>query len=560
MQRVSEPRSIGRICFTGPRIAKYCLAIWLAVVAAALANDQSIAHPQAAQTQGQAQKKVTVRFVTDPTAAKRKANEKQNDSSTDDPKKTTQKSAAADNLSDQKKSSATGQANNAIKQVQQPNDGKTSSAIRLSAGESENRSAVPKEQPTAKGPARKESTADEDLTQNKLRSQQAKDSGECPGGTDSTQGVDSSADDLPLEHTDHPFDAPVARTDFSSGNPGRIDLEQNRLTSQEDTVRTRINECLRYYLENPESVTRRSPWAVMHATLPFGVETELVAGNRRVNAIGWMCYNGLCKTQRMFQPTKSGFRTNIGPGVQGHEGQLLAILAQSHVSPRHPIRIGSANYTVFDLARLEMATCREKSELTFKLIGLSYYLDSDYRWRDNQGKTWSLEKIVAEELDQPIIGAACGGTHRLMGFSYSLAQRKYAMLPITGQWLRAGQFIDEFVNYALSLQNPDGSFSTEWFERRADEPNLEKKVQTTGHILEWLIFTVPEQQLKSEPIQRSINFLLDNISDNRQHNWPIGPRGHSLRALSLYNQRMFNAPPGNLREKLAKSKQEVELR
>ncbi len=394
----------------------------------------------------------------------------------------------------------------------------------------------------------------------KLRLEQAKDSGECPGGSEATKSAEASEDDIPLEHSELPYDAPAAKSKNVKLNALEQDVEVGRLSSTDLVLRHRINDCLEYYLENPESATRRSPWAVMHATLPFGVETELQAGSRRVNAIGWMCYNGLCKTQRLFQPTRTGFRTNIGPGVQGHEGQLLAILAQSHVSPQHPIRIGNANYTVFDLARFEMATCREKSELTFKLIGLSYYLESDHRWRDNQGKTWSLEKLVAEELQQPVIGAACGGTHRLMGFSYSLAQRKYARLPVTGHWLRAEQFLDDFVSYALSLQNPDGSFSTEWFERRANEPNLEKKVQTTGHILEWLVFTVPDSQLTSEPIQRAITFLSDNVSDNRQHNWPIGPRGHSLRALALYNQRVFAASPGNLREHLVSLQRQADLR
>ncbi|HUP79230.1 MAG TPA: hypothetical protein VM260_11810, partial [Pirellula sp.] len=170
----------------------------------------------------------------------------------------------------------------------------------------------------------------------------------------------------------------------------------------------RAEACLTHYLDNhPESTSVRSPWAVMHAVLAFGGDYELTHGQGRVNAISWMCHNGTCRTQRMFTPKGKGFTPNVGDGVQGHEGQFLAILAQCDVPLNYPIQIGSSKYTVEDLVRYEMATCKEKSELTFKLIGLSYYLDSNKQWRANDGKIWSIQKLIQEELSQPIIGAAC---------------------------------------------------------------------------------------------------------------------------------------------------------
>ena len=378
---------------------------------------------------------------------------------------------------------------------------------------------------------------------------------ECPGGNEGVKPLPSMPDDVPLEQEEHPYDAPAAES--NSNKPDRPISKQPspnvplQLSSDQLRLRTEINQLLRYYMQHPETIARRSPWAVMHAILPYGVEAELSAGNRRVNAIGWMSYNGLCKTQRIFQPTKSGFRTNLGPGVQGHEGQYLAVLAQSKVAPTYPLKVGTRTYTVNDLVRFEMATCREKSELTFKLIGLSYYLEQDQRWRDNQGGSWSLEKLVAEELDQPIVGAACGGTHRLMGLTFSLLQRKQAGLPIDGHWSRSEQFLNEFVAYAFSLQNPDGSFSTDWFEARANDPDVERKVQTTGHILEWLVYTLPDDQLQAPQVQKAIRFLLNTIGAEPGRDWPIGPRGHSLRALALYNQRVFGAQPGKLKQYIA---------
>ncbi len=375
--------------------------------------------------------------------------------------------------------------------------------------------------------------------------------GECPGGAEGDDKLLKLPEDIPLEQEAHPYDAPAAEYTAKPDRPAASKPVAKSYTSEQLKLRNDINRCLNYFMQNPETIARRSPWAVMHAILPYGVEAELLGGNRRVNAIGWMCHNGLCKTQRIFQSTQDGFRTNLGPGVQGHEGQFLAILAQSKVAANFPIKVGNRSYTVQDLVRYEMATCKEDSELTFKLIGLSYYLEPNQSWRDSEGGFWNLEKMVAEELEQPIVGAACGGTHRLMGLTFSLLQRKQAGLPIEGHWHRSEQYLNDFVQYAFTLQNADGSFSTEWFEGRGSDPNVEKKVQTTGHILEWLVYTLPDDQLDSPQVVKSVRFLLGTIGANPSRDWPIGPRGHSLRALALYNQRVFGAPAGSMKKHLA---------
>ena len=364
-------------------------------------------------------------------------------------------------------------------------------------------------------------------------------------------------DDVPLEQGEHPFDAPAAKSTAqpTPAEPSRSSAPQasrgEPFTHRELQIQAGIRACLSYYQAHPENTTRRGPWALMHAALPLGVECEVLAGNRRVNALGWLCFNGTCGKQNMFQPTRQGFRPNVGPGVQGHEGQFLAILAQSKVPADYPLQINRRKYTVMDLARYEMATCREKSELTFKLIGLSHYLEPNQQWRDNRGQRWNLEKMVAEELAQPINGAACGGVHRLMGLSYSLLQRQEAGQPITGHWERSKIYLNDYVNYTMSLQNPDGSFSTNWLESRGMDPNVERQVQTTGHILEWLVYTLPDDHVRSPRIESAVEFLLGTVGREPQRDWPIGPRGHALRALALYSQRVFGARPGNFKAYLA---------
>ncbi len=334
-------------------------------------------------------------------------------------------------------------------------------------------------------------------------------------------------------------------------SPEKALVERKPPSSQQLAIQGRLRSCMAYYLFRPETTARRSPWAVMHAMLPYGVEGELIVGNQRVNAIGWLCYNGRCRTQSLFIAKSQGFSMAVGPGVQGHEGQFLAMLAQSLVPRTYPIKVQGRSYTIEDLVRYEMAGCREKSELTFKLIGLSHYLPSDYSWKSQDGKTWSISKLVEEELAQPLVGAACGGTHRLMGLSFACKRRQLQGMPLDGQFARARRYLDDCIDYAFSLQNPDGSFSTEWFETRANKPDLDRKVQTTGHILEWLAYELPEDRMHDPRILKAVQFLLSQIWDRRDHDWAIGPRSHAIRALVLYDQKVFGSEPGKRKEMLA---------
>lgn len=316
-------------------------------------------------------------------------------------------------------------------------------------------------------------------------------------------------------------------------------------------LRDKVEECLVYYFDRPENAASRSPWGIMHALIAYGVDTEIYAGNRKLNAIGWLCWNGSCRGQSLFYVANGKLQTRVGPGVQGHEGQFLAMLAQSRVSRDYPIKIDGYDFTVNDLIEHEKITCQPRTELTFKLIGLAHYLDCDATWKNQQGEEWSIPRLIQEELAQPIVGAACGGTHRMMGFSYAVHKREKSGQEMTGQWLRAKKFVDSFHEYTFKLQNSDGSFSTDWFKGRAEAYDVDRRIQTTGHILEWLVYSLPEDQLRDPRVVKSVDYLTNVLLDNRSKRWEIGPQGHALHALAIYDQRVFGAKVGQGGPKIA---------
>jgi hypothetical protein len=101
------------------------------------------------------------------------------------------------------------------------------------------------------------------------------------------------------------------------------------------------------------------------------------------------------------------------------------------------------------------------------------------------------------------------------------------------------------------LRNHDGSFSTNWFEGRGMSSDIERRLQTSGHILEWLVYSLPRVDLEDARIIQSVDYLATLMLNHRSHEWEIGPRGHAIRALALYDQRVFGGRPGQLERRLA---------
>ena len=204
----------------------------------------------------------------------------------------------------------------------------------------------------------------------------------------------------------------------------------------------------------------------------------------------------------------------------------------------YPMRVGNHGFTVADLIESEKLGCQTGMELTFKLIALSHYLDLNETWLNLAGEEWSVSRLVQEEIKAPINGAACGGTHRLMGLSYAVHERQKRGEPIDGQFERADIYIRDFHRYTFGLQNPDGSFSTDWFKGPQAKPDLERRLQTTGHILEWLVYSVPPEMLTDSRVLRAVDFLSSMLLQNSDKEWPLGTLGHGLHSLAMFDERI----------------------
>jgi hypothetical protein len=315
------------------------------------------------------------------------------------------------------------------------------------------------------------------------------------------------------------------------------------LTRQLVNLRSRVRSVLNGYYRKSLNSREHDPWEVMHGMLAYGVKSRIHQGGPRgelITSVGWLCYNKPCKGLTMMHVTRDGeLRAKYGVGLQGHLGQLLAMLAQCHVSADYPIRVGKHEFTIHDLVEAEKKTCYPKSELTFKLLAFQYYLDLNEQWVNDQGVQWDFPRLIREELAQPIRGAACGGTHRLSSLSLAVKARVRRGEPLDGEYARAAEFVQKYHQYAFRLQNRDGSLSTAWFNGRGDESDINRRIKTTGHILEWLCYSLSDAELRDQRTIRAVNYLANLMYSNYDNEWEVGPMCHATHALLLYDERVF---------------------
>ena len=318
--------------------------------------------------------------------------------------------------------------------------------------------------------------------------------------------------------------------------------KQIELTPAMARLRDQVRRTLALYYQRPVNARDHSPWETFHWIIAFNVDAQLHTrgpGGELTNAIGWMCYNNPCRGQRLLALQNGRVSALYGVGLEGHPGQFLAILGQSRVMIDYPLRVDGRSFTVADLVETSKLNCLSTKELTFQLIALSHYLDLDETWKNSAGETWSVPRLIREEISSPIHGSACGGTHRLMGLSYAVRKRQQRGQPVDGEYRRAQVYIDEYQKFTLRMQNPDGSFSTEWFAGRGARPDIDRRVQTTGHILEWMVFSSSQEELLNPRLVQAVDYLSTALLSDVQRQWKIGPLGHALRSLSLYDRRVF---------------------
>ncbi len=321
------------------------------------------------------------------------------------------------------------------------------------------------------------------------------------------------------------------------------------LTALRDLVRG----TLAMHQKLPLNTRENSATEIASYCLAFGCGSEVLhdgSDGNRVNGITCLCWGYPCAGFELLGLSEGHVAARIGYGCQEHPGEFLAMLAMSRVQANYPLRVGRLTRSVADVVEAEKRSCRPGDDLSLKLLGLSFYVDEP-QWKNDLGETWSLDRMIETELDQPVVTAPEGGLNRLMGLSYAILRRVKREQTIDGEFLRAQKFVADFQKFAFQQQNVDGSWGPYFLAARGTSADPALQLRSTGRILEWLATSLPDKRLEESHMTSAVEYVANFLGSQRYQGGTsslstreIVAVGHALHALALYDERVFKPSDG----------------
>jgi hypothetical protein len=322
-------------------------------------------------------------------------------------------------------------------------------------------------------------------------------------------------------------------------------VEQTALPSDEQ-LRDRIDRAVDFTFANRHLSTEdQAAWQIVHGALAFGRDFQIYHDGQLVGAIDHLFNDGKLKGW-VLRKGDHGLETVVDPGSktgQGHEDQWLGYLSQCGLKLDDKIVVAGETFTIRDLVTQAQWDIYEGMEATWTLMAFTTYLPLDAHWIAKDGTQWNIERMVRMETAQPLGDSACGGSHRMYALSVALKRYLAEGGKLTdnadGTWEQAHQKIRDAVDAVRKFQQPDGSFSTNFFERPATSAEIDKRIYSTGHTLEFLMMALDDDEIEEPWITRAVVRLVDSLEKTQQFPLECGGLYHGARGLALYRARRF---------------------
>jgi hypothetical protein len=321
-------------------------------------------------------------------------------------------------------------------------------------------------------------------------------------------------------------------------------ITQAPLPSDEQ-LRDRLDRAIEFTYANRHLNSKdQAAWQIVHGALAYGRDFQIYHDGKLVGAMNYLLDDGQLRGWTL-RKGDHGLEAVLEAGTktgQGHEDQWLGYLSQVGMSIDQPIKVAGEDYTVRDMIDQAQWDIYDGMEATWTLMAFSTYLPLDVEWTDKTGSKWNLDRLVAMEAKQDLADSACGGTHRL--YALTVARNRYRDSGGTfdaadGGWAQADKKIKAAAVSAREFQQPDGSFSTNYFSRAAASAEIDARISTTGHVLEFLTVSLDDDELRQPWVTRSVMHLLDCLEKTQKFDLECGALYHAVHGLQLYRNRRF---------------------
>lgn len=319
-------------------------------------------------------------------------------------------------------------------------------------------------------------------------------------------------------------------------------LEQDDLIK---LVEQAIDITRRRYLD----VNEYTPWQIMHGILALRHDHKVRVGNKLVRSIDYVSAGAVYRGENWFEKTPYGGRGHpfsVPYAFEGHTNQFAALLCMSALPANHTLKVRGGTISMADIVQNAKMTVNSNEEITWTLWFLTQYIRQDSEWVNQQNQRWSMAELVRHQVQDPVYNAPCGGTHGLFALAFSRNAYVKQQGQLRGVWLQAEYKLRQHIELARQLQNPDGSFSTQWFRGRGFSYDFQERLKCSGHMLEWLMMALPHRRLEEVWVRRAVQNVASDLI--RSANSPVecGPLYHALHALKLYHERVVPEQAPNM--------------
>jgi len=317
---------------------------------------------------------------------------------------------------------------------------------------------------------------------------------------------------LPIQADEPKSEQPAPPADIARINED-VKKALGRMLEEEDIMMT---------------VGLHTPWHIVHGALAYGDKLKLrdPQSKKLISALDWIRNGGIWREQPSFLTSPSGFRGNpYGPQFQGHMAQFGGYLSELRLEWSTPFNAWNQEKQAWETRPLSALYEEIKQTVTIQepqgednesswalwALARSGYAKVDETWNNTAGETISFERLVHVETLRDLEDAACGGLHGLFAMSLALKLYKATGKELKDSWIIADYLEQKYIRQAKKQQNEDGSFSSEYFYGPGEGKNWRESLPGSGHILEWLMLVLPDEDLKSDWVLKGVHSVAKNI-------------------------------------------------
>ncbi|MFY9255260.1 MAG: methyltransferase domain-containing protein [Fuerstiella sp.] len=347
----------------------------------------------------------------------------------------------------------------------------------------------------------------------------------------------NNEDEPQIEITEHQRTTPfklVSRSRRSESNDKLVKLCQ-------ETVEVTSRRLL--------STDVHTPWQMMHAMLGMRQDFALLHEGKQINGLDWVMEGQTYENEYWFEKTRFGGRAHPYSrpyAFEGHANQCVAILSMCGVDLDQTFGTASGPITMRDMIKHAQMSVSATDEPTWTLWALSRYLPPTAQWQNAKGEHWSIEKLVQSQTAKPMQGSPCGGTHGLFALAHARNVYLRQGKPLRGVWLQSEYKIRQYINTARMQTNSDGSLSSNYFRGRMYDPDFNKRMASVGHVLEFLMIALPQEELNSRWVRQAIETAAQDLMNNRKAYVKCSPLYHTVNALNIYLDRVNPRVPADM--------------